>query len=400
MISICVIGLGYVGLPICVELSKKFKVIGYDTNKKRVNELIFGHDSNNVFKKKDLINNIKYTYSYHDIRESNFYIICVPTPINKYKKPNLKPVNDTFSLLNKVLKKNDIIILESTVYPGITKQNSNKLEKKTNLKNGKDFFLSYSPERIDPGSDKTLKNIDKILAIETNNNLIKKKIIKVYKNLSKKLIITRYIKEAETAKVIENIQRDMNIAFFNQILIICKKLKLNYKEVIKLASTKWNFLKFNPGLVGGHCLPVDPYYLLYLAEKNKIKFDLISGSRKINNFMANYVVENIKENMNSKQKKNTKNILLLGITYKYGVSDMRNSLSLKIYQKLRENGYKVCVFDPFCSDRKINLIQNINKIKKNTLIVPLLKGNKIKGFLKSIRNKLNFKFIDPLYYYN
>ena len=396
MIAVCVMGLGYVGLPICVQLAKKFKVVGYDIDKNRIKNLSKRLDTNNVFKKKEINKKIKFTNSQKEIKDCNFFIICVPTPINKDKSPNLKPVESCFITLKNIIKKNDIIILESTVYPGITEKNSKYLEKTTNLISKKDFYTCYSPERINPGSNENLKKIDKILAIDTNKIEIRKTIIKVYKNLGKKLILTNNIREAETAKVIENIQRDMNIAFFNQILIICKKLDLNFNEVVNLASTKWNFLKFNPGLVGGHCLPVDPYYLSYLAKQKGIKFDLISGSRKINNFMTKFVIKIIEDNINSSKI----NVLILGITYKYGVSDLRNSLALDIYNELNKKKISTHAFDPFCVSNKIKLIKKTSYVKKGSIIVPLIKGIKINNFLKKFKNNKDYTVIDPFCYYS
>lgn len=396
MVSVCVMGLGYVGLPICVQLAKKFRVTGYDLSRSRVQDLKKRLDTNNVFEKKEIKQSINFTNSVNDIKDCNFFIICVPTPINLNKSPNLKPVENCFKIIKSVLKKNDIIVLESTVYPGVTEKNSRYLQKKTKFTANKDFFICYSPERINPGSNENLKKIDKILAIETNKLQIRKNIINVYKNLGKKLIITENIKEAETAKVIENIQRDMNIAFFNQILIICRKLNLNFNEVINLASTKWNFLKFNPGLVGGHCLPVDPYYLSYLAKKNGIKFDLISGSRKINNFMKKFVIQIIEEKIKSSKN----DVLILGITYKYGVSDLRNSLALDIYKKLIKKKIKTFVFDPYCVSNKVKLVNKKFNVRKNTIILPLIKGKKIYDFLKEIKNKKQCVIVDPFYYYS
>ena len=273
MLKICVIGLGYVGLPICLKLSNSFKTIGFDISKKRVNTLTKGQDINNEYSKKDLIKkNLKFSFKIQDTKDCNFFIICVPTPINNSKLPDLSYIEKSFNLISKIIKKDDIIVLESTVYPGVTERFTKKLENKTNLKNNKDINICYSPERINPGDKKkNLNNIKKILAYEGSNKKIKIKLNNVYKKISKKIIFSKNIKEAETAKGIENIQRDLNIALFNEILIICNKLNLNFNEVIRLASTKWNFLNFNPGLVGGHCLPVDPYYLTYIANKNGYK---------------------------------------------------------------------------------------------------------------------------------
>ena len=269
MLKICVIGLGYVGLPICIKLAKNYKIVGFDINSERINSLKKGIDLNDEFKKKDLKKkNLFFSKNIQDINNCNFYIICVPTPITNSKQPDLKYINKSLLLLSKILKKGDIIVLESTVYPGVTGEFTSKLEEKTKLVNNRDFSTCYSPERINPGDkERNLNNINKVLAYEGNNKKVKILLMSVYKKICKKLILSKNIREAETAKGIENIQRDLNIALFNEILIICNKLKLNFNEVIRLASTKWNFLNFAPGLVGGHCLPVDPYYLTYIAKK-------------------------------------------------------------------------------------------------------------------------------------
>ena len=282
-INPCVIGLGYVGLPIILHLASKFSSHGFDINTNRINNLKNKIDTNNEFKSKDFYKKkIHFTNNLSDIKNCNFFIICVPTPVKKNKKPNLQNLKNAIDIVSKVLKKNDIIFIESTIYPGLTKQYKNYLEKKTNLKNNIDFYIGYSPERISPGDKtNTLKNIKKIVAINTEKKSVLKKVYKVYNTISKEIILSKNIRAAETAKVIENIQRDLNIALINEIFLICKKLKIDFKEVLKLAKTKWNFINFNPGLVGGHCLPVDPYYLSSIAAKKKIQ-DKCSISRKKN----------------------------------------------------------------------------------------------------------------------
>ena len=265
----CVIGLGYVGLPLILNLSKKFSCIGFDIDKERIETLRQKKDLNKEFKPKDFIKRkIYFTNNSDELITTNFYIVCVPTPIKKNKQPDLNNLDKAIKILSKKLKKGDIIFIESTIFPGLTKKYKAKLERISGLKENKDFFVGYSPERVNPG-DKihTINNINKIVSIKTQNSLIKKKIFLVYKHVSKKIIFSKNIESAETAKVIENIQRDLNIALMNEILVICKKLKVNFKEVMRLAETKWNFMKFNPGLVGGHCLPVDPYYLSSIAKK-------------------------------------------------------------------------------------------------------------------------------------
>ena len=239
----CVIGLGYVGLPIAQSLSKKFDTYGFDNNKERIENLKKGIDLNNEYKKNELkkIKKIHFTNKILDIKKCNFFILCVPTPIYKDKRPDLRNLIDATKIISKVLKKDDVIFIESTVYPGVTEKCKDIIEKKTNLKSNKDFFIGYSPERVNPG-DKvhTLQNIPKIVSIKTKNKLILNRINKIYNQISKKIIRSSDIKAAETSKVIENIQRDINIAFMNEVLLICKKLKIDFNEVIRLATTKWN----------------------------------------------------------------------------------------------------------------------------------------------------------------
>ena len=335
MIKPCVIGLGYVGLPIQINLSKKYECIGYDNNRNRIKDLTKGKDFFNEFKKKTLIDkSIKYTNSLEAIKNYNLFIVTVPTPILKNKSPDLKHLKDVCSNLSKIIKKNDIIIFESTVYPGLTNDYCVPLlEKKNSWKEGLDFFVGYSPERVNPGDkNHDLSKINKILAYP--HTYLKKDLIKLYSLISKKIIFSKNIKEAEAAKVIENIQRDVNIGLINEIYLVCKKLKLDFNNVIDLASTKWNFLRFSPGLVGGHCLPVDPYYFAYISKKNNFETKITLAGRSINDAM----VKTIKNEIIYEIRKNNikKNILICGLSYKKDVADLRNSLSLKIYNDLKK----------------------------------------------------------------
>ena len=267
----CVVGLGYVGLPLFVRLKNKFSTIGFDINKDRVGYLLKKQDQNKEFSKNDLIlkNNSVITNNVKNIKKANFFIVTVPTPVNQKFEPDLKFLKDAVTIIGKNLKKDDIIFIESTIYPSVTQNFCIPiLERESKLKINKDFIIGYSSERINPGDKKhSVENINKVVAIETNNKKILKKVKTVYKIISKKIILSKFIKEAETSKVIENIQRDLNIALMNEIFLICEKLKINFNEVKKLALTKWNFHNYSPGLVGGHCLPVDPYYLAYIAKK-------------------------------------------------------------------------------------------------------------------------------------
>jgi len=404
-LKICILGLGYVGLPLAFNIAKKFDCIGYDVNNERIKNLKNKIDTNKEYKKKDFNSKINFTNKLEDIKNSNFYILCVPTPIFNNKQPDLRKLNLAIKLISKVLKKNDIIFLESTIYPGLTEKYKNFLEKKTGLKNDKDFFIGYSPERVNPGDKiNTLNNINKIVSINSKKSKILSRVFKVYNQVSKKIIFSANIKSAETAKVIENIQRDLNIALINEILLICKKLKIDFKEVIRLAQTKWNFLKFNPGLVGGHCLPVDPYYLSSIAAKNNFKTAVTLSGRKVNDSMINFVLDEL-NNFLKKKKKPFKqsSILLIGLSYKPGIADMRNSINLKFYKFLIRKKIKVDAFDPFVEDDVKNKYKLIKKIKQNNRYDVILFLSKHKSFEKEFKkfnkNKNRLKILDPFEYY-
>ena len=399
MLKICVVGLGYVGLPVALGISSKFETLGFDISKKRIEELRIKFDSNKEYLKKDFVNKrIIFSNKSKNLKDSNVYIICVPTPIKKNRLPDLSYIKKSISMISNFLKLKDIVILESTVYPGVTEYFAKFLELKTGLKNNRDFYMCYSPERINPG-DKTkkIKNLDKVFAINTNNKSILLRIKKIYKLISKRLIFSKKIKEAETAKAIENTQRDLNIALFNEILILSKKMNLNFNEIIKLASTKWNFLKFQPGLVGGHCLPVDPYYLSYIAKKNKFRTSTLLSGRSTNNSMKNYLIyEILKYTKKNRLNKNAK-ILILGVSYKYGVSDLRNSLGLEIFKKIKKIYKNSNYYDPFVNIK--NKYSNINYLKNFNLIIFLSSGSKYKPiFRNAVRNDL--LIMDPFYYFS
>ena len=399
MPKICVMGLGYVGLPICLELSKKYNTTGFDINNLRIANLKKYIDLNNEFKKKDFLNKkLNFTDKIEEIKNCNFYIICVPTPITKSKKPDLKYVKKCFDIISKILNKNDIIVLESTVYPGVTKSYAKKLQNKNKLINNEDFFLCYSPERINPGDkENKLSKINKIFAYEGQNKRIKNRIKDVYSKICKNLIFTNKIEEAETAKGIENIQRDLNIAFYNEILLICKKININFNEVIRLAKTKWNFIEFSPGLVGGHCLPVDPYYLTYIASKKNYKSKVTLAGRSINEGMKSYVLKIIYERIKNlkKLKKSKVKICLFGLTYKYGVSDIRNSQNIEIFKLLKRKYKNTIAYDPYLIND--NFIWTKNKLNKYDLYIFLSKGKIFKEIYTNLKNK--DKIIDPFFYY-
>jgi UDP-N-acetyl-D-glucosamine/UDP-N-acetyl-D-galactosamine dehydrogenase len=403
MIKISIIGLGYVGLPLCLNISKKYETIGFDVNKERVSALNNFEDKNNEFKKKDFKNRkIFFTNKISEISKCNLYIICVPTPITKKKIPDLNPIKKSFISLSKVLKKNDIIILESTVYPGITKYYTEFLENKTKLKNNKDFYVCYSPERINPGDkENNLTKINKILAVETKNKKILSNIKKVYNNFCKKLIFTTLIKEAETAKTIENIQRDLNIAIFNELLMICEKLKINFTEVIRLANTKWNFIKFQPGLVGGHCLPVDPFYLSYVAKKKNFKAITTLAGRKTNDNMKYYVLNKFSKFLKENKIKNKNiKILIVGLSYKYGVADMRNSINYEIFRLLKKKFKNTYSFDPFVRNYNFNTNFFRKNISSFNAVIFLSKGKIFQKIYNNIKSKKPKIILDPFYYYS
>jgi len=392
MTKICVIGLGYVGLPILLRLSNKYKCVGFDNNLERINDLKRGNDKFREFKKKELNKkSILYSNSLNDLIGCNLFIVTVPTPIYKNKKPDLSHLKDVCYKISKVINKKNIIIFESTVYPGLTNNFCIPiLEKSSKLKEGTDFFVGYSPERVNPGDKRhTLKMINKILAYP--HSFKKSEIIKIYSNLGKKIIFSNNIIEAETAKVIENIQRDVNIGLINEIYLACNKLNINFKNVNYLASTKWNFLNFKPGLVGGHCLPVDPYYFSHICKKNNFDTKITLAGRNINDSMTNMIIRNIKYQIKIK-KLLKKKILICGLTYKKDVADIRNSLSLKIYNKIKNKNIRG--YDPLINKKlakKLGLINNKKDLRKFDVCVFLTEHSILEKKIKDLKNKIIIK---------
>ena len=396
--KIAILGLGYVGLPLAIEFGKKFITIGYDKSFDRVNSLKSNLDKNKEISKNQFLQSKKlsFTSNYKDLSSCNYFIITVPTPIYKDKKPNLNFLINVSNSVSKILKKNDIVIYESTVYPGVTEEICIPiLEKKSNLIFNKDFFVGYSPERINPGDKKhTLKNIKKITSASNKKTL--NKINYIYKKIIKAGVFpVNSIKIAEAAKVIENSQRDLNVAFINELSIIFKKLKINTSEVLEAASTKWNFLNFSPGLVGGHCIGVDPYYLTYKSIKSGYFPKVILSGRKINNDMPKYIVKDILKLIVSKSKNlKNKKIIILGLTFKENCSDTRNSKVFDIYDLLKKNKIIVDIFDPKLDDKllhgkqKIKLVKNIKKNEYDGMIVAVAHNEFIKIGLVKLRNML------------
>ena len=395
-INPCIIGLGYVGLPLFVSLKKKFQVVGYDLNKKRITELKKYIDRNNEFDKSDLkLQNKSLISSKHiDIKKSNFYIVTVPTPINKNNTPDLSFIKSAFITISKYIKQNDIIILESTVYPGTTLDICKNIIKKKN-KNIK-FFIGYSSERINPG-DKihNLKNISKVVSINADKE-ITSLVKNVYKNVTKKIVFTKKINEAELSKLIENTQRDLNIGLMNELMILCEKANLDFNEVIRLANTKWNFLKFKPGLVGGHCLPVDPYYLAYFAKKLNFKTQITLAARKTNNYMEQFIYKKIIIELKQKIY-NKKKIILLGLTYKPNVPDYRNSLAINIYKKLKKIYNEIKIYDPVIEKsfyEKEKIKSNLKDLKNSDIFIILVKHKQL-DYVINFAKKSKKILIDP-----
>jgi UDP-N-acetyl-D-galactosamine dehydrogenase len=347
---LCIIGLGYVGLPLGVEFAKKYEVVGFDINSQRIKELRNHHDktleiSDEELKKTSMI----FTSSVEDIRKCNVFIITVPTPVTQNKQPDLRPIKSATRLVASVLKKDDIVIYESTVYPGCTEEDCVPiLEEVSKLKFNRDFFCGYSPERINPG-DKTHKVTSIVKITSGSTPAAAEKINKLYSTIiTAGTYLAPSIKVAEAAKVIENTQRDINIAFVNELSLIFNKLGLDTKEILKAASTKWNFLNFTPGLVGGHCIGVDPYYLTYKAESIGYHPQVILSGRRINDGMGSYVANQVIKLIIKKghQVQGSK-ILILGLTFKENCPDIRNSKVFDIVDELKEFGCHVELFDPW-----------------------------------------------------
>jgi len=399
----CVVGLGYVGLPMLLKLANKFDTFGYDINKSRVIFLKKRIDTNNEFAKFQFTTkkDISFSSNIDQVKNCNFFIVSVPTPVNKKNIPDLNILIKSAKQIAKIIKKDDIIFLESTVYPGVTRNIFIKtIEKYSNLIPNKDFFYGYSPERINPGDKKhNISNISKIVSFNFSDKQAVKKTCLIYKSVSKNVVYTKNIEDAETGKLIENIQRDVNIAFFNELLIFCDKINLNYKNVVKLASTKWNFLKFNPGLVGGHCLPINPYYLSSISLKNKFNPKLILTARKRNERMKNYVLEKIIKFFKKKEIFKKSKILIIGLTYKPGVADCRNSIGLEILNNLNSINTNTYGYDPFLEKKFLKnskILKNIKNINTFDLIVFL---NFHKIFKKIYKKSQKNKVLDIFYNY-
>ena len=361
---ISIIGLGYVGLPLASAFAEEnFKVIGYDISHNRVKSLNSGYDLTNEVSKAKLKNkNLIFTNNISDIKQANFYIITVPTPIDKNNKPDLKIIFHASKAVGSLLKSKDFVIYESTVYPGLIEEECIPiLEKFSGLISKKDFHVGYSPERINPGDKKnTIKNIIKVISAQDSTSL--KKIEKVYKKIIKAgLYLSPSIKIAESAKVLENIQRDLNIALMNELSVICHKLNIDTNDVLNAAGSKWNFLDFRPGLVGGHCIGVDPYYLIHKAKKIGIVSNLLIAGRKRNNSISHFIIKELKKWLKLKNISNPR-IAFLGVSFKENIPDIRNSKAIEIIKNLNKK-YRIDIFDSVIDPIDFKLIHNLNLMK-------------------------------------
>jgi len=421
--KLSVIGLGYVGMPLAVTFAEKgISVIGFDLNKEKINKYLNGEDPTNEIGSERLkkLTTIEFTSNETKIREAKFHIVAVPTPVGKHNIPDLYPVESASRVVGRNLIKGSYVVFESTVYPGVTEDICVPiLEKESGLKCGIDFKVGYSPERINPG-DKvhTLENITKITS--GMDEVSSEVIAQVYENIIKAGVHrASSIKVAEAAKVIENSQRDVNIAFVNELAMIFDKMNIDTQEVLEAAGTKWNFLPFRPGLVGGHCIGVDPYYLTYKSEEVGYKSKLISSGREINNEIPKFVVEKtVRMLIDNDIKVKNANVLVLGLTFKEDCPDLRNSKVVDIVEGLKSYGMNITIFDPVAEKEEakreygleiLNKLENIEKVDviigavkhkefKSLLIENLYKENQGK-ILLDLKGILNKKEVENKYKY-
>ena len=399
--KICLIGLGYVGLPLAVAFAEKFHVVGFDISSTRIQELKDGHDmtleidDNLLASVKD---NIQYTSDIKDAKDCNIYIVTVPTPIDKSNRPDLTSLVESSKTIGSVLSENDIVIYESTVYPGVTEDICvPELEKSSGMKFNQDFYCGYSPERINPGDkEHTVTKILKVTAGSTPK--IAKEVDDLYKQvITAGTYMASSIKVAEASKVIENTQRDVNIALINELALIFDKMGIDTNEVLEAAATNWNFIKLKPGLVGGHCIGIDPYYLISKAEELGYQPDLILASRQINNGMSRYIAnQTIKEMIKAGKLIKDSNILILGVTFKEDCPDMRNTKVVDIIEELKDFGANVDVYDPWVDHAeaekwyKHGIIKNpLESDKKYDAIIVAVGHKVFKEYVKSDYGQLS-----------
>ena len=378
-IKLGIIGLGYVGLPLALEFSKNRKVIGFDLKKNRIEELNSGIDKNLESSKEEIQNSkqLNFTNNVEDLKYANCFIVTVPTPINELKKPDLQPLLRASEMIGKIIKEGDLIIYESTVYPGCTEEvRVAILEKFSNLQFNKNFFCGYSPERINPGDkEHTISNVKKITSGSTPE--IGKAVDDLYRSIiTAGTHLAPTLKVAEASKVIENAQRDVNIAFVNELAIIFNKLGIDTHDVLKAAATKWNFLYFKPGLVGGHCIGVDPFYLAQKAQEVGYHSEIILAGRRLNDSMGEYVATEILKLMvlSDITVKKAK-VLMLGITFKENCPDIRNSKVFDLVEAFPSDHYEIHVYDPwvnranFLGQSNITLIDELTEYYYHGIIL-------------------------------
>jgi len=387
-VKIAVIGLGYVGLPLAIEFGKKYKVLGYDINQARVKELQGGYDHTQEADIDSMIATMKlreanpnmglsFSYSEEDLKDYNIYIVTVPTPIDAFNTPDLQPLIKASEMLGRVISKGDIVIYESTTYPGCTEDDCVPvIEKVSGLKFNVDFFAGYSPERINPGDKiNTLTKIMKVTSGSTPE--IADKVDNLYASIIEAgTHKASCIKVAEASKIIENAQRDVNISFVNELALIFDRVGIDTTEVLEAAGTKWNFLKYRPGLVGGHCISVDPYYLAAKAEQLGIIPQVILSGRHVNNSIAPFIANKVLKLMIQKEHKiKDSNVLILGITFKENCPDIRNTKVIDIYRELCEFGVNVDIFDPWVCPNElqeeygVDVVKELNPSKKYEAII-------------------------------
>ncbi len=371
--KICIVGLGYVGLPLAIEFSKNFKTIGFDISIKRINELKAGKDITLEVETEYLeeLDQLLFTSDIEDIQSSDIFIVTVPTPVDENKKPDLIPLVEASKLIGKVLKPNNLVIYESTVFPGATEEICAPiLSEISNLNLNKDFFLGYSPERINPGDKQhTITNITKVTSGSTQE--VAEYVDSLYQTIiSAGTFKASSIKVAEAAKVIENTQRDINIALINELSIIFDKLNIDSLEVLEAASTKWNFLPFRPGLVGGHCIGVDPYYLTYKAQEAGYSPEVILAGRRINDNMGHFISNQVVKLMKVKEIEiQNSRILVLGLAFKENCPDIRNTRVIDIVNELKKHNMNIDIYDPWVEKKYANKefdIEIIQELKEDT----------------------------------
>ena len=400
-IKIAIVGLGYVGLPLAIEFSKKYKVLGFDINKDRINELTNGNDSTkeaNLHELKSSVDlakstlgiGLSFSSQFEDLKSNNIFIVTVPTPIDKFKSPDLRPLLNASKIIGKVLKKGDIVIYESTVYPGCTEEDCVPvLEQVSKLKFNVDFYCGYSPERINPGDKiNTLTKIKKVTSGSTDQ------IADIVDTLYSSIITAGThkapsIKVAEASKAIENAQRDVNISFVNELALIFDRMGIDTNDVLEAAGTKWNFLQYKPGLVGGHCIGVDPYYLAHKAQSLGYHPQVILSGRRVNDNMGMFIANKVVKLLIQKGKKiKGAKILILGITFKENCPDIRNSKVIDIYNELFQFGFNIEIYDPHANQEEVMLEYGITITTQLSKYDGIILAVSHKDFIKLDYNEL------------